>query len=159
MIQRVIKLFWLAMLAMVLPTQAVAYFAQAESDISARLDRSKQASQSLSKAASQALFETTRDEHDSDSQPVSQSEGQVDVVAIIHLNRWGVSGRWLEEADNNPSDEFSAPSGSLPPRKLYCHPVVQTLAYWAKSDFTANHRISGWKDSNALYVALNSQFA
>ncbi|MDN3685615.1 hypothetical protein QW180_26785 [Vibrio sinaloensis] len=37
---------------------------------------------------------------------MSQSEGQVDVVAIIHLNRWGVSGRWLEEADNNPSDEF-----------------------------------------------------
>lgn len=147
------------MLAMVLPAQAVAYFAQAESDISARLDRSKHASQPLSKVASQALFETTRSEQESAPQPVSQSEGLVDVVAIIHLNRWAVSGRWLEEADSTSSDVFSATSDSLSPHKLYCHPVVQTLAYWARTDFNANHRISGWKDSNALYVALNSQFA
>tara|TARA_Y100001956_G_scaffold53675_1_gene52394 strand:- start:2979 stop:3455 length:477 start_codon:yes stop_codon:yes gene_type:complete len=158
MIQRVIKLFWLALFAMVLPAQAVAYLAQAESDIGARLTHSISNANQLSQADAQALFDASREEKESSSRPVSQSEGSVDVVAIINLNRWGMSGRHIDESDINETDSYLADVNQLPPHKLYCHPIL-AKAYWADNAFSANHRISGWKDSNALYVALNSQFA
>lgn len=158
MIQRVIKLFWLALFAMVLPAQALAYLAQAESDIGSRLEQTRSKVNSLSRTDAQAMFEASRQEQQSSSRPVSQSEGSVDVVAIINLNRSSMSGRFIDESDSNEADSYLSDVNQLPPHKLYCHPVL-AQAYWADDAFTANHRISGWKDSNALYVALNSQFA
>ncbi|WP_159653197.1 hypothetical protein [Vibrio atypicus] len=158
MIQRVIKLLWLALLAMVLPAQAVAYFAQIEGDISSRLERSGPQVASLSKADSQAIFDEVRNEQQSTSQPVSQTESDSDVIAIINLSRWGMAGRHIEDGDLNELGSDTVSSSQVPPYKLYCHPLL-AQAYWADRSFTSNHRISGWKESNALYVALNSQFA
>ena len=158
MYQRVITLLWLALFAMVLPAHAVAYLSQTESDIGARLDPCSSQFAPLSKNDAQALFDASRKAQDSSSSPVSQSEGTIDVVAIINLNRWGMSGRIADESDSNQAESNLADLNPSSPYKPYCHPLPAN-EYWVDDALTSSHRISGWKESNALYVALNSQFA
>ncbi len=158
MTQRLIKLFWFSLLAMVLPSQAAAYFAQAESDARRLLDNPHSTQTPSSDAAYQQLFEQSRSEQSPQSQPVSSTDDSASVVAIINAARWSLSQRTLDDREVSDADSTPLSLSSLPPYKLYCHPVLVNQ-YWASTSFTPNHRISGWKDTNALYVALNSQFA
>ncbi|NRF14618.1 hypothetical protein [Vibrio coralliilyticus] len=157
MAQRLIKFFWLTLLTMVLPTQALAYFAQAENEASARLNRHTANVLPQSQADYQTLFEESQQEETSQS-PVSQSEIDTDVLAIVQFNRWSLSDRHSEEGEApGTSDGHYSSQASLPLNSLYSYPLVQN-GCWVDNSFTSNHRISGWKESNALYVALNAQF-
>ncbi len=158
MTQRLIKLFWFSLLAMVLPSQAAAYFTQNDSDARRLLDNPHLTQTPSSDAAYQQLFEESRREQSSESQPVSNAGDSASVVAIINAARWSLSQRTLDDREISDADSTSFNVNSLPPYKLYCHPVLVNQ-YWASRSFTCNYRISGWKDTNALYVALNSQFA
>lgn len=158
MAQRLIKFFWLTLLAMVLPTQAMAYFTQAEDDASARLSSHATKILPQSKADYQALFEESQQEN-TPQQPASQSEIDADVVAIVQLNRWSLSDRHTEDGEApGTSDGQNSGQAQLPLHTLYLYPLASS-GYWVTHSFASNHRISGWKESNALYVALNSQFA
>ncbi|USD35217.1 MULTISPECIES: hypothetical protein [Vibrio] len=158
MAQRFIHFFWFLLLAMVLPTQAMAYFTQAENDASARLSRHTTQILPQCQAGYQTLFEESQQE-DTPQQPISQSEVGVDVVAILPLSRWSLSDRHTEEREApGASDGHYSGQAQLPLHSLYLYPLA-SQGYWVTHSFSSNHRISGWKESNALYVALNSQFA
>lgn len=158
MTQRLIKLLCFSLLAMVLPSQAAAFFAQAESDARRLLDNPQSTQTPSSDAAYQQLFEQARSEQSPQSQPVSNTDDSANVVAIVNATRWSLSQRTLDDREVSDTDSTPLNLNSLPPYKLYSHPVLVNQ-YWTSTSFTSNHRISGWKDTNALYVALNSQFA
>ncbi|MBN3494014.1 MULTISPECIES: hypothetical protein [Vibrio] len=157
MAQRLIKFFWLTLLTMVLPTQAMAYFTQAENEASARLAPPTTDAAPQSQADYQTLFEESQQEETSQN-PVSQSEIDTDVLAIVHFNRWSLSDRHSEEGEApGTSDGHYSSQASLPLNSLYTYSLFDNGS-WVENSFTSNHRISGWKESNALYVALNAQF-
>ena len=157
MAQRLIKFFWLTLLTMVLPTQAMAYFTQAENEASARLARPTTDAVPQSQADYQTLFEESQQEETSQN-PVSQSEIDTDVLAIVHFNRWSLSALHSEEGEApGTSDGHYSSQASLPLNSLYTYSLFDN-GNWVENSFTSNHRISGWKESNALYVALNAQF-
>ncbi|RTZ17587.1 hypothetical protein EJ063_02035 [Vibrio aquaticus] len=155
MFQRLVSYFWLILLAMVLPTQAFAYLLQAENEASARLSYRGANLAPTSQRDFQALFDEVR--NSSNSEPVSQSDISHDWLAIIHANRWSTLTRGLDDTD--PQSDFE-PVGFEPAvtplYRLYKQPVFTSMQRVATH--RSIHRVSGWKESNALYVALNSHF-
>ncbi|MCK6264587.1 hypothetical protein KP803_15005 [Vibrio sp. ZSDE26] len=89
--------------------------------------------------------------------PLSKSDVSGRVVAIINSNRWSPSSTSIEEV-NEPSSEFFDNLAHIPHfKRLLCN--LYNVDSWVGDAHASEHRISGWKDSNALYVALNSQFS
>lgn len=144
------------MFAMVLPTQAFGYVLQAESDVSARLSSGANAPTLYTHQAVQVLFDKVKQQPE--SEPVTQSEVSQDWLAMIHGHRWLNGNRHFDEGE--PSSNGDLPNiepAAVPLYRLYkLSRVEQYLAQVSR--YPSPYRISGWKESNALYVALNSQF-
>lgn len=157
MFQRLISIIWLFMFAMVLPTQAFGYLLQAESEVSARLNSGTNAQTLYTHQAVQALFDKVKQQPE--SEPVTQSEVSQDWLAIIHGHRWLNGNRHFAEGESSSNGDLpNVESAAVPLYHLYnkLPRVEQYLAQAAR--YPSSYRISGWKESNALYVALNSQF-
>ncbi|MDN3611377.1 hypothetical protein ACODM8_16615 [Vibrio ostreicida] len=138
MVQRVIKFFWLAFIAMVLPTQVLAYFTQAEN--STLTSDSRHHANTL--AASDLDASLGDAQTHSDAPPLAKK--------LASFYRGCLSAGVADDGKTPHLDAF-------PPDTR----VISTLASHGRqrqTTFFSNARISGWKDSNAMYVALNNQF-
>ncbi|EEX93782.1 hypothetical protein VIOR3934_00295 [Vibrio orientalis CIP 102891 = ATCC 33934] len=155
MLQRIVSYFWLVLLAMVLPTQAFAYLLQAENEASARLSYRSLGASPSSEQDFQALFDEVRQEPQ--SEPVTQSDIAQDWLAIINANRWSNVTRVLDDAEPKSNLEtVGFEPAAIPLYRLYKLPVVTSTQ--RVSNQNAIYRVSGWKESNTLYVALNGHF-
>ncbi|MFM2587143.1 hypothetical protein [Vibrio sp. TBV020] len=155
MLQRIVSYIWLVLLAMVLPTQAFAYLLQAENEASARLNYRSVGISPTSEQDFQALFDEVRQEPQ--SEPVTQTDMAQDWLAIINANRWSNVTRALD--DTEPTSNFESigfEPAVIPLYRLYKRPVYTSSQRVATQN--SIHRVSGWKESNTLYVALNGHF-
>ncbi len=109
--------------------------------------------------ASQLVIESFSSPQASDSQiPTSQSHVIQDSVGIVSSSRWLSQFRKLLDDEDNSDQESSNPFYLDSGQSYY---LSDTCAYYRSAIdlYPTNHRLSGWKDSNAMYVALNSQFS
>lgn len=156
MLRRFISYIWLFTLAMVLPSQAFAYLLQAENEASARLNYRINALLPQSKSDFQALFDQVREEPQ--SEPVTKSDLAQDWLAIVNANRWLHATRFIDDAESTPSIELPGFEPAIVALfRLYKLPSFYTSNALA-TRYTSPNRIAGWKESNALYVALNGHF-
>lgn len=140
---------------MVLPTQAFAYLLQAENEASVRLSYRGANVAPASQRDFQALFDQVR--NSSHSEPVSQSDMSHDWLAIMQATRWSTLTRGLDDVDPQTNFEPAGFEPAVTPLyRLYKQPVFTSMQ--RVSSYRSLHRVSGWKESNALYVALNSHF-
>jgi len=156
MLRRFISYIWLFTLAMVLPSQAFAYLLQAENEASARLSYRINTLLPQSKSDFQALFDEVREEPQ--SEPVTKSDLAQDWLAIVNANRWLHTTRFID--DGEASSTLELPSFELAIValfRLYKLPSLESANALA-TRYTSPHRIAGWKESNALYVALNAHY-
>lgn len=169
-----IKYVWFTFLAVVLPSQAFGCLIEsethshAEPKVSLQRDAEKTSltaivdQQTLPQAI--AIQQPISDQQSiSDQQdkqtapPVSKSLHSDTSAAIVTASRWGVTSRVVEYdgptfVDNTPDYDVT-----VAPFRLYLFPVAE-LAAWQARPYSSHHRISGWKETNAMYVALNSQY-
>lgn len=154
---RLIKYIFFTLLAMVLPSQASAYLSQTESDVLTRLSSTKPSQVLPGSIDFQALFDQSGETQTPSSTPSSHSEFDSAAVGIINANRWSWSSRHLEDGDVPSFDGSDINSVIAPAHRLY-RADIDTPHYETDSQFSQSHRIAGWKETNALYVALNSQY-
>lgn len=156
MLQRFASYIWLLMLTMVVPTQAFGYLLQAENEASARLNYRIGGVLPQSAGDFQALFDEVR--QDKPSEPVTKSDLSQDWLGIITANRWTTVSRTFDEnGGGSTSEPTSFEPESTPLYRLYKLPIFTSVYHNAERD--SSYRISGWKESNTLYVALNGHFS
>lgn len=85
--------------------------------------------------------------------------------AVIFQGRWTLALRsTLNDGNDDNSGEslgFEQPNSLVwlvPETSSHSHAAIRLPNIPYQHDFT-DHRVSGWKESNALYVALNAQFS
>ncbi|GEM76207.1 hypothetical protein C1141_18355 [Vibrio agarivorans] len=93
------------------------------------------------------------------SEPISQDNAYRNAPAIVNLSRWQLTQRQgvpykISLESFKPSSDNSSVINLLSQKNDVYWRSLQTISYTYKSD----HRVSGWKDTNALYVALNGHF-
>jgi len=157
MLQRIVSYIWLCILAMALPTQAFAYLLQAENEASARLNYRASTLLPLSKSDSQALFDQVKQERQ--SEPVTKADFSQNWLALVNANRGLNVTRYLDDGESSCDLnllDFDPVSIAL--FRLYKLPQVE-VSFGLTNRYASPYRISGWKDSNTLYVALNGQYS
>lgn len=154
-----IRIFWLSLIALVLPAQALA-----------SLDNHKSASGKAAATLSALLHQS--DEPESPSQPQApQSETHYtgSKAALINSVRWTRSAGYNERAGFNGREGYNGHNGepdlldTVAPFYPVTDPhqtihLAQSTAPAPYQDFHSSYRLSGWKETNAMYVALNSQY-
>lgn len=145
----VIRIFWLSLFALVLPMQALAC-----------LDAKPAHSPVTAPAAliQDLLHQSTeRDPQPLSKAPATDTEYARSAVAILNSVRWHASERYqLSDSDADPLDTV-APFYPLMDSSLALRFVERTVLA-SYQDFHPSYRLSGWKETNAMYVALNSQY-
>ncbi|MEZ8100731.1 hypothetical protein [Vibrio bivalvicida] len=156
MLQRIVSYIWLCILAMALPTQAFAYLQQAENEASARLNYRASTLLPHSKSDEQALFNQVKQERQ--SEPATKADFSQNWLAIVNANRGINVTRYLDDGDS--ASEFNLldfDPAAIALFRLYKLPKVEAN-FGLTNRYCSPYRISGWKDSNTLYVALNGQY-
>ncbi|EGQ8096660.1 hypothetical protein RUK17_002033 [Vibrio cholerae] len=148
---RVLIQCWFALLAVALPSQVFAYALESEAssacpEASISTNPILESDWLLSSAPQPAI-------------PSSQSHVSHSAYAILNHSRHAPTQRLLVGCGSDlPLDaDFDEPQlGTSHSRPLF----ATTTDYCNRSYdfFTSSHRLAGWKESNAMYVALNSQF-
>lgn len=156
MLLRFISYIWLFTLAMVLPSQAFAYLVQAENEASARLSYRINSFLPQSQLDLQSQFEEVKKE--SQSEPVTQSHFTQDWLAIVNTNRWLHSTRLIDEGDSASSLDLPSFEPAIEALfRLHKSPSLHATNALA-TRYSSSSRVAGWKESNALYVALNAHY-
>ncbi|WP_456295312.1 hypothetical protein M1D72_01720 [Vibrio sp. AK197] len=139
---RFIQYLWFTLLAMVLPSQALAYLTLNESEPSSRLLVSR----------GMATTESHIDQLESVSSSV-EFETAASAQQRLIRSTWKQNPRI--DIDNGLSDSlhFFAPFGAFSvDHRVECNTC------WFHQTHANSHRLSSWKETNAFYVALNSQY-
>lgn len=140
------------MCAMVLPSQASQ---QLDNELVAN---SKEAvSKGSFEQDAEQVFVSRKITKEKSPQPISIDLHSRPSNAIINYTRWAYSPRDQEsqddlDCDSHHNDEPLARGVITLTAKL-----MSTRVWYAQFPLS-NHRISGWKESNALYVALNGHW-
>ncbi|MDF2155327.1 hypothetical protein [Vibrio sp. CAU 1672] len=114
----------------------------------------------VSQSASNSPVDVTELTEPTTQSPVSEGHANQDSFAIMNSQRW--SSHLRENIDDEHVDVVSDLTAPFYADAGYAYSLVDIS--WRQSLSTFNHfvgdyRISGWKDTNAMYVALNSQFS
>lgn len=155
MFQRLTSTLWLFLFVLALPVQAFGYLLQAETQASARLQLDFETLPAYSQHDSDLLFEQIK--QTSKPNPSTRSHNVHDWLANLHSYRWLNTTRFVDEGEANSSLDLP----QVEPTALQLFRLYQPAAQPSGAHFSqrySSHRIAGWKESNALYVALNSQF-
>lgn len=155
MTQRVFRFLWLSILAMVLPSQALAYLSQTEQELNTRFANGH--ASKFSAIELDGLFTQLNNPTENSTAPSTESESSSFSLGILNLQRHFWFSRNIEDEEPPAGDSLSQFVDVAAQYYLY-QPANSNLNYWVGNRLTQTHRISGWKESNALYVALNSQF-
>ncbi len=155
MLSRWARLFWFMLFAALLPMQGQTAASYSETN-----------QQILSQEWQQAVVFSQRLPLDSeigntslevDSSPTTEAPRIGQQQGILYSPRWLMSEmHWQDEDD---ADAYRSGLAIIP--CLNASSLMMTVALWAELPylhFHSAHRLSGWKETNAMYVALNSQF-
>ncbi|KKD00299.1 hypothetical protein [Photobacterium halotolerans] len=150
---QMIRMFWFSFFALFFSAQAMA--CPEDQDTGAAVKYQVVAEARLINAA---LCEpSARHKQSSDSAPVTQSQQSGSAVAILHSFRWNIPQRYHVH-DGDP-DRLDLTSLLYPVSdSRLTQRFVQPPDYVAYQDFRPSYRLSGWKETNAMYVALNSHY-
>ncbi|MEI8592625.1 hypothetical protein [Photobacterium sp. Hal280] len=147
----IIRMFWLSFFALFFSAQAMACLDDQGAGASV-----KPRVVAESRLINAVLSETSaRHKQSSDSAPATQSQQSGSAVAILHSVRWNISQRY-QVHDGDPVD-LTSPWYPISDSRL-TQRFVQPSDYMAYQDFRPSYRLSGWKETNAMYVALNSHY-
>ncbi|MGR5194380.1 hypothetical protein ACPV4H_10830 [Vibrio rotiferianus] len=92
--------------------------------------------------------------------PVSEGHVSQDTYAIFNYQRF--TSHLRENIDDEHVDSVSDLTSPYYADAGYAYGLHTTTWRQNRSTFyhfVSDHRLSGWKDTNAMYVALNSQFS
>ncbi|KGY14070.1 hypothetical protein NM22_01005 [Vibrio tubiashii] len=157
MLRRVFSYIWLVMLAMVLPTQAFAYLLQAENEASARLALRSNSTLTPSSADFQAILESAQ--QTPKTKPATQADFSHNWLAILNSSRGSITTRFLDDGESFSGNDVT----HFEPCVVALYQRYELPQYEAgfrlTTRYTSPYRLSGWKDSNTLYVALNGQYS
>ncbi|APP08199.1 hypothetical protein [Vibrio harveyi] len=97
---------------------------------------------------------------ESTQSPVSEGHAFQDSFAIFNSQRWTTHLR--ENIDDEHIDFIGDLNAPFYADAGYAYSLMDIS--WRQSQstfnhFVSDHRLSGWKETNAMYVALNSQFS
>ncbi|YCO01778.1 hypothetical protein ACB087_02430 [Vibrio sp. VNB-15] len=97
---------------------------------------------------------------ESTQSPVSEGHASQDSFAIFNSQRW--TSHLRESIDDEHLDFVGDLTSPFYADAGYAYSLMDIS--WRQNQstfhhFVSDHRISGWKETNAMYVALNSQFS
>ena len=88
--------------------------------------------------------------------PATRSHSASTQFAVLSLYRGtGLPGQFNSESD---ASEVNLSDWPISDQHVDLLESLLSAFHWYATVSGASHRISGWKETNALYVALNSQF-
>ncbi|GEM81380.1 hypothetical protein [Vibrio superstes] len=90
--------------------------------------------------------------------PDTSSHSQHNPLAIVQTQRYASVPKQAQELGGAP-DHNSDPTAFSYQASDYAYSARLQVGQAVFNHVTGAHRLSGWKDSNALYVALNGQFS
>ncbi|WP_050908120.1 hypothetical protein [Vibrio harveyi] len=113
-----------------------------------------------SNSASNSPVDFSELSEESTQSPVSEGHAFQDSFAIFNSQRWTTHLR--ENIDDEHIDFIGDLNAPFYADAGYAYSLMDIS--WRQSQSTFNHfvsehRLSGWKETNAMYVALNSQFS
>ncbi|MET2953489.1 hypothetical protein ABXV17_08180 [Vibrio harveyi] len=151
------KLFLLLLAMALSPMQASAAQAEQKSYLP---HFSKLQSFTASNSASNSPVDFSELSEESTQSPVSEGHAFQDSFAIFNSQRWTTHLR--ENIDDEHIDFIGDLNAPFYADAGYAYSLMDIS--WRQSQstfnhFVSDHRLSGWKETNAMYVALNSQFS
>lgn len=151
MFWRVLIQCWFALLAMVLPSQVMACAQDNERTVLPSLDFPLSQGQTIN-------HDWLLDSASTPAIPSSQSHITHRSYAILNHTRSAPTQRVLTGFGSDIPFDFDADEPQL---GAVSRPLFIAIRYSNRSYdfFTSTHRLAGWKESNAMYVALNSQYS
>ncbi|EKO3565260.1 Uncharacterised protein [Vibrio metschnikovii] len=155
MLERITYFFWLAFLALLLPSQALAC---AENYPTSSITLNHSVLDTASHSVQNPFeFDSQESPIDVDSVPTSDTLAKSITQAILNPPRLQ-----LTEINLPLDNGFDFPhleGNHALPRFIDAESyAAQTWISIPYQHFHASHRLSGWKETNAMYVALNSHF-
>ncbi|MGR5378401.1 hypothetical protein [Vibrio harveyi] len=150
------KLFLLLLAMALSPMQASAAQAEQKSYLP---HFSKLQPFTASNSASNSPVDFSELSEESPQSPVSEGHAFQDSFAIFNSQRWTTHLR--ENIDDEHIDFIGDLNAPFYADAGYAYSLMDIS--WRQSQstfnhFVSDHRLSGWKETNAMYVALNSQF-
>lgn len=151
------KLFLLLLAMALSPMQASAAQAEQKSYLP---HFSKLQPFTASNSASNSPVDFSELSEESTQSPVSEGHAFQDSFAIFNSQRWTTHLR--ENIDDEHIDFIGDLNAPFYADAGYVYSLMDIS--WRQSQstfnhFVSDHRLSGWKETNAMYVALNSQFS
>ncbi|WP_274884628.1 hypothetical protein [Vibrio harveyi] len=151
------KLFLLLLAMALSPMQASAAQAEQKSYLP---HFSKLQPFTASNSASNSPVDFSELSEESTQSPVSEGHAFQDSFAIFNSQRWTTYLR--ENIDDEHIDFIGDLNAPFYADAGYAYSLMDIS--WRQSQstfnhFVSDHRLSGWKETNAMYVALNSQFS
>ncbi|EKO3814847.1 hypothetical protein NTH32_001594 [Vibrio harveyi] len=151
------KLFLLLLAMALSPMQASAAQAEQKSYLP---HLSKLQPFTASNSASNSPVDFSELSEESTQSPVSEGHAFQDSFAIFNSQRWTTHLR--ENIDDEHIDFIGDLNAPFYADAGYAYSLMDIS--WRQSQstfnhFVSDHRLSGWKETNAMYVALNSQFS
>lgn len=113
-----------------------------------------------SSSASNSPVDFSELTEESTQSPVSEGHALQDSLAIFNSQRWASHLR--ENIDDEHIDFIGDLNAPFYADAGYAYSLMDIS--WRQNQsvfnhFVSDHRLSGWKETNAMYVALNSQFS
>ncbi|MFZ3419730.1 hypothetical protein [Vibrio harveyi] len=151
------KLFLLLLAMALSPMQASAAQAEQKSYLP---HFSKLQPFTASNSASNSPVDFSELSEESTQSPVSEGHAFQDSFAIFNSQRWTTHLR--ENIDDEHIDFIGDLNAPFYADAGYAYSLMDIS--WRQSQstfnhFVSDHRLSGWKETNTMYVALNSQFS
>ncbi|MFH0290899.1 hypothetical protein ACGRSR_25155 [Vibrio owensii] len=112
-----------------------------------------------SSSASNSPVDFSELTEESTQSPVSEGHALQDSLAIFNSQRW--TSHLRENVDDEHIDFIGDLNAPFYADAGYAYSLMDIS--WRQNQsvfnqFVSDHRLSGWKETNAMYVALNSQF-
>ncbi|MGR5067668.1 hypothetical protein [Vibrio alfacsensis] len=151
------KLFLLLLAMALLPVQASAVQKEQKTHV---LHLSKLQPFTTSDSTSSPSIDFSELTEETAPSPVSEGHASQDSLAIFNSQRW--ISHLRENIDDEHVDSVTDFTAPFYADAGYSYRLMDIS--WRQNQsifhhFVNDHRIAGWKETNAMYVALNSQFS
>lgn len=151
---RLIQHLCFMLFVMVLPSQAMACLSKIETENESPLSDAALSTGQATHLSEECLFPTPLSHT-----PISNSHSHADTsapVIAVHRGLW--QGRQMLSDESNSSDGHRSYPAAFSTYEYESGVHLNIAYFFSVPLFYQPHRLAGWKETNALYVALNSQF-
>ncbi|NNN45040.1 MULTISPECIES: hypothetical protein [unclassified Vibrio] len=154
MVSRLTGLFWLVLISALLPMQSLS--AASNTPLGQPISSEIEQSASVLFNPLQLDSKTEKSLSEGISSPITEIPQLTQQHGIIYSSRWSVGETlWQDDED---SDIDGSGLNVVPCLNGSCRLISAALLATPYQHFHTSYRLSGWKETNAMYVALNSQF-